>query len=89
MVSSPRGRFSMKPRGSLPDLLVAGIRPAVPDVLQQGAVQHGGVLRHHGNGVAQAVIGDARNVEPVDQDAAGVDRIEALHQGDEGRLAAA
>ena len=38
---------------------------------------------------AQAVLGGARDVVAVDQDAAGLQRIDPLHQGGQRRLAAA
>ena len=55
----------------------------------QRAVEQRDVLRHDGDGLAQALLGDLRDVLAVDQDAARLDVVEALQQGEDRRLAAA
>ncbi len=52
------------------DLLVGGFGPSVEDVLADGAVEKRGVLRDHADLGAQRVLRHARDVLPVDQDAA-------------------
>ena len=73
----------------LPDLVVTGLGPGVADVLHQRAMEQRDVLRHDGDGLAQALLRHPRDVLSVDQDAARLDVIEALHQGEERGLAAA
>ena len=70
-------------------LVVGGVRPAVADVLHDRAVKQRDVLRHDGDGLAQALLRDARDVLAVDQDAAALQIVEALQQGEQRRLAAA
>ena len=53
------------------------------------AVKQRDVLRHDRDGGAQALLRDARDILPVDQDAAGLHVVEALQQGEQRRLAAA
>ena len=53
------------------------------------AVKQRDVLRHHGDGVAQALLRDARDILAVDQDAAVLHVVEALQQREQRRLAAA
>ena len=67
--------------------LVAGLWPPVEDVLLDRAVQQGGVLRHHGDLRAQALLPDAGDVLAVDQDAALLRLEEAQEQVDERGLA--
>ena len=52
-------------------------------------MQQRGVLRHHGNLRAQALLRDAGDVLAVDQDAAAFEVEEAQQQVDHGRLAGA
>ena len=73
----------------LPDLVVAGLGARVADVLHQRAVEQRDVLRHHRNGLAQALLRDLGHVLPVDQDAPGLDVVEALEQREDRGLAAA
>ena len=56
-------------------------RPAVADVLHDRAMEQRDVLRHHRDRGAQALLRDARDVLPVDQDAALLHVVEALQEG--------
>ena len=58
--------------GGFANLVVGRVRPAVTDVVQHRAVEQRNVLRHDADGLAQAVLGDARDILAVDQDAAGL-----------------
>ncbi len=69
------------------DLVVAGIELAVGDVVADRAVQQRGVLRHHADLGAQAVLRHPRDVLPVDQDAAAFEVVQAQQQRHDGRLA--
>ena len=71
------------------DLGVGRVGPAVADVVADRAVQQRGVLRHHRDLRAQALLRDARDVLPVDQDAAALEVEEAQQQVDQRRLAGA
>ena len=62
---------------------------AVADVVAQTAVQERGVLRDHRDAGAQALLGDARDVLAVDQDAARLGPVEAEQQVHQCRLAGA
>ena len=75
--------------GRAQHLVVGRVRPAVADVLQDRAVEQRDVLRHHRDRLAQALLGDPRDVLAVDGDAALLDVVEALQQREQGRLAAA
>ena len=44
------------------------------------AMKQRDILRHDADGVTQAVLGDARDILAVDQDAAGLRIVEALQQ---------
>ncbi len=70
-------------------LLFVRLRPAVADVVADRAVQERGVLSHHGDVGAQALLGHQRNVLPVDQDPAFLRLEEPEQQVDQGRLAGA
>ena len=74
---------------SFEHLVVGRVRPAVADVLHDRAMEHRNVLRHDADGLAQAVLRDARDVLPVDQNAAALHVVEALQQREQRRLAAA
>ena len=63
--------------------------PAVEDVVGDRAVQQRGVLRHHADLAAQALLARLGDVLAVDQDAAAFDVVEAQQQIDERRLAGA
>ena len=52
-------------------------------------MQQRGVLRHHADLRAQAVLRHVRDILPVDQHAAAVEVVEAHQQADERRLAGA
>ena len=69
--------------------LLGGSLAAVGDVLADGAVEQPGVLEDHPERPAQVVAGQLARVDAVDQDAAGVDLVEAHEQVDERRLAGA
>src|SRR5262249_12844015 len=71
------------------DLGLGRLRAAVADVVADRAVQKRCVLGDHGDLRAQALLGDRRDVLPVDQPAAGVEVEEAQQQVDERRLAGA
>ena len=79
----------MRQRGRRRDVRVAGGGPAVADVVADRAVQQRGVLRHHGNLRAQALLRHRRDVLAVDQDAAVFEVEEAQQQVDDRRLAGA
>ena len=68
---------------------LAGVGPAVEDVVAHRAVQQRGVLRHHADLRPQAVLRDVGDVLAVDQDAARLQVVEAQQQVDERRLAGA
>ena len=53
------------------------------------AMEHRDVLRHDADGVAQALLRDARDILAVDQNAAGLHVVEPLQQREQRRLAAA
>ena len=78
-----------RPLGGEHDLVLGGVGPGVGDVLGDGAVEQRRVLRHHGDGAAQAALGDLGDVLAVDQDPAALQVVEPLDQLDEGRLARA
>jgi hypothetical protein len=68
----------------------ASLAPAaVADVVADRAVQQRGVLRDDRDLRAQALLRDARDILPVDQDAAAFQIEEAQQQVDERRLAGA
>ena len=71
------------------DFLVAGFGPAIADVVHDRAVEERDVLGHDADLLAQALLGHQRDVLAVDQDAAGLEIVEALQQGEDGRFAAA
>ncbi len=75
--------------GRADHLRVGGVGPAVDDVVAHRAVQQRGVLRHHADLRAQAVLRHVRDVLAVDQDAAALEVVEAQQQVDERRLARA
>ena len=70
-------------------LVFAGLGPAVADVLQNRAVQQRGILGHHADLGAQALLRHPSDVLAVDQDAPGLQIVEAQQQVDQGRLARA
>src|ERR1700727_656814 len=47
------------------------------------------VLRHHGNGFTQALLGDARDVLSVDGDVAVLDIVDSLQQREQAGFSAA
>ena len=52
-------------------------------------MQERGVLRHHGDGGSQAVLADAGDVLPVDQDSSALEVVQAQEQRRDGGLAGA
>jgi hypothetical protein len=68
---------------------LGGVGAAVEDVVAHRAVQQRGVLRHHADVRAQAVLRDLGDVLAVDQQPARLDVVEAQQQVDERRLARA
>src|SRR2546427_894613 len=68
---------------------VGGVRPTIADVLHDRAVKQGYVLRNDGDGGAQALLGDPRNVLAAEQNAPPLQVVETLQQHEQGRLAAA
>ena len=71
------------------DLRVGRARASVADVVADRTVQQRGVLRHHRDLRAQALLRDVRDVLPVDQDASALEIEEAQQQVDQRRLAGA
>jgi hypothetical protein len=61
-------------------LVVCGIDAAVADVVLDCIVEEGGVLRDDANFLTETGKGDGANVLAVDEDAAGLDVIEAVQQ---------
>src|SRR5436190_2380602 len=68
--------------------VVAGLGPSVANVLHQRAMEQRDVLRHDGDGLAQALLGHLRDVLAIDQDAPRLDVVEALQQREERGFAA-
>ena len=66
---------------------VGRVRPAVGDVLTDGAAEQGGLLQHDADLPPQRLQRDAADVGAVDGDAAGGDVIEARDQVDDRALA--
>ena len=73
----------------LDELLVAGRRVAVGDVLADGAAEQPRVLEHHAHLRAQVGAAQVADVVAVDGDAAAVDVVEAHEQVDQRGLAGA
>ena len=71
------------------DLALAGIGPAIADVVADRAVQQRSVLGHDRNLLAQAFLRHRRNVLAVDQDAPSLQIEKAQEQVDGGGLAGA
>ena len=71
------------------DLICSRVRPRIGDVLADAAVEQGRVLGDRGDGAAQTALRDVGDVLAIDDDAAGLQVVEALDQLDEGRLARA
>ena len=61
-------------------------RPAVDNIVKDGAVEERCVLRHHADRSAQALLGHTHNVLVVDQNAALLKIVEAKEQADERRF---
>src|SRR5258708_19184549 len=70
-------------------LRLGGRRPPVADVGGDRAVQQRGVLRHHADRGAQALLRHVRDVLLVDHDAAALDVVEAQQQVHQRGLAGA
>ena len=71
------------------DLLLGGVRPAVGDVVPDGAAEEPGVLEHHADPAAQVVAAHRGDVHPVEGDPPGVQLVEAHDQVDQRGLAGA
>ncbi len=56
----------------LHQFFVAGIQPADPDVLRDGSVQEGALLKNNADAMAQGIERDVTDVDSVDADRAGV-----------------
>ncbi len=69
------------------DVLPAGTRPAVGDVVFDRVVEEHGVLRHDSDGRPQAGLRDRAHVLTVDQDPSRADLVEPEQQPRERRLA--
>ena len=50
----------------------------------QRIVEQHGVLRHHPQGLAQAVLGDIADIHAIDTNRAGADVVEAKQQPGDG-----
>ena len=75
--------------GRFLDLLAAGLRPAVADVIEDRVVEQDGVLRDDADGRTQAVLGHLADVLTVDLDIAGIQVVEAEQQPADGGFAGA
>ena len=71
------------------DLLLARAGAAIGDVVADRIVEQHGVLRHHADRRAQAVLGHVADVLPVDQDAALGHVVEPEQQAADGGFARA
>ena len=67
----------------------AGVRPAVGDVLGDGAVEQKGLLQHDADVAAILLHRERAHVHAVHQDGAGADIVEAADEVDERALAGA
>src|SRR5262249_43073943 len=63
-----------------PYLRIRRIRPAIADVLHDGAVEQGYILRNHGDGGPQALLGHPCDVLASEQNAPALDVVETLQQ---------
>ena len=70
----------------LPDILIAGVRTAVADVISQRTVQQRGVLGHHADLMAQRGLGDLGYVLSIDQNAPALQVVKAQQQVRQGRF---
>ncbi len=73
--------------GGLVDLLVGGIRIAVPQVVADRAAEQPGVLQHHADVGAELVAREAGDVTPVEGDPTRVELVEPHDEVHERRLA--
>ena len=73
----------------LHDLLVGSVRPAVTDVLPDGAGKHEHILLDHADVPPQAALGHVPDIHPVYLHAAGAHIVESGQQLAEGGFAAA
>src|SRR5690606_21532559 len=69
--------FQLRHAQRIPDILVGGTRFTVGNVVATGVVEQHGVLGHHTDSLAQAVLTDSPNVLAVNGDATAFDVIEA------------
>src|SRR5690606_35240709 len=75
------------PAYRFPDLCLAGVRPAVQQVVADRAVQQRGVLGDHADLRAQAGLVDLGDVLAVDENTPAFHVVQAQQQVDQGRLA--
>ena len=80
-------RVRLRGAGGGLHLGVGGVRPAVGDVLADGAAEQGGLLQHDADLPAQRLQRGVADVGAVDGDAAGGDVVEARDQVDDRALA--
>src|SRR5207237_10063310 len=73
----------------LHDFIIAGLWPAVADVLHDRAMEHRNVLRHDTDRGTQALLGDARDVLPVEQNLSGLHVVATLQERGHSRFATA
>ena len=78
-----------RPPGGPDHVVIAGIGPAIDDVVAHRPVQQRGVLGDHADIGAQGFLRHIVDVDTVDGDPAGFDVIEPQQQVDERRLAGA
>ena len=71
------------------DLVLRRARPAIGDVVADRVVEQHGVLRHHADRRAQAVLREVAQIVAVDQDAPAGHVVEAEQQAADGRFAGA
>jgi hypothetical protein len=75
--------------GSRDDLRLGGVRPAIADVVANGAVQQRGVLGDDRDLRPQALLGHVGDILAVDEDPAALEIKEAQQKIDQGRFAGA
>ena len=70
----------------LADFLLVGIGPSVADIVGDGVVEEHGVLRHHADRGAQALLPYIPDILSVDQDRALLDIVETEQQARDRRF---
>ena len=76
----------MDQAGGVPALLVRGIQPAVPDVVQHGTAEEFRFLQDDTQRAAEIRFLDARDAEAIDHDASVLDLVEAVDEVRDGGL---